>query len=331
MVEYFVVGTNFELAQNRLTTSDLENPFPCCFVITRDGVFYGYMRAHLVNTHCEMRLQAEKPLSDHEQGELYGLFARICVRLANYKTSLVVQPSISVSTQLERMLSDDGFEFGSDGLWKRPPRPFVLPSNVKGTTMRDVYNDPLYIPWNFVPREWDVLARVVKAGLNIQFEGNNRPVRILDLGCGFGKNAIRLEALGFETFGLDIAPQAIERCRRLVKHPDRFVVGLATSLPWPDLMFDRVIDIGCIHCLPLESVVEAVKEIARVLAPRGILYSRIFKPRPESWLQAQPFKTTNFGYLEEEVLSFFAPYLEIIEVESGEDMIYVTCQKAGAI
>ena len=44
--------------------------------------------------------------------------------------------------------------------------------------------------------------------------GNLAGLRILDIGCGDGENAITLAVLGASVVGIDVSPGAIEVCRR---------------------------------------------------------------------------------------------------------------------
>jgi ubiquinone/menaquinone biosynthesis C-methylase UbiE len=107
--------------------------------------------------------------------------------------------------------------------------------------------------------------------------------------------------------GLDISEPAIQRCRQLVRHGERFVQGSAEALPWPDRYFDAVLDIGCLHSAPEAILPQAVAEIARVLNPRGLLYSRSFKPRPAEWVKAMPIRMDHFGISLERLMALLEP------------------------
>ena len=326
-IEYLIVGENYELSASFPTMGGVGDAFPCSFAITRDRSPVGYMQAELSNERCMMTLHADYHLDDVACGELFRLFARVCVRLGKHAVPLAMRTTTIESDQIARMLIEDGFELAGDNLLVRAPNPFVL--EAKAANMHEVYDDPLCIPWNFVPREWDVLARLFSDVSLCQSDGTPRSACILDLGCGFGKNAVVIEEHGFDTYGLDVAPQAVARCRRLVRNPERFVVGTATALPWSDGTFDRLLDVGCIHCVAPDSVDEVVREIERVLVPGGVLISRIFRPRSPTWLQAQRFATTHFGYFEKDVRKFFERYLEIVYLDVTDDLYYISCRKPG--
>ena len=84
------------------------------------------------------------------------------------------------------------------------------------------------------------LAKQVSAFAN--GAGGPGPARVLDLGCGYGKSATALEPRGLEVHGIDVSPAAIERCRRLVRHPERFHSASADRLPFDEDFFDIVLD-----------------------------------------------------------------------------------------
>jgi SAM-dependent methyltransferase len=72
--------------------------------------------------------------------------------------------------------------------------------------------------------------------------------RVLDVGCGFGTNALRLAALGYRVLGIDVSPTAIEQAlvRRAAASVDcefRCADFLAGEFGVFDVVFDR----GCLH------------------------------------------------------------------------------------
>ncbi len=266
--------------------------------------------------------ETQSLLGGEHAAEILRLLARVVGRQSDHLVPIVVATEGAVSADLAAALAADGFNGETYGRYVRPSAPFVQNLRAKAHTMTAVYADPFTIPWNFVPREIDVLARVVE-------ESRLPPsrVHVLDLGCGFGKNASVLEEIGFDVSGVDIAPNAIERCRELVRRPDQYIASSATALPWPDGSFDVVVDIGCLHCMAGRERFAAVAEIARVLAPGGVVYSRLFKPRPAQWLEVQPFETSAFGLTEAEVLALFEPVFGAVLREPHDKMTYVRAEK----
>ncbi|WP_024760536.1 class I SAM-dependent methyltransferase [Streptomyces exfoliatus] len=97
--------------------------------------------------------------------------------------------------------------------------------------------------------------------------------KVLDLGCGPGRNALHLASLGFDVTGVDLSPTAIawaeERAREAGAENVRFVCGDAFNSPALDGPYDLVYDSGCFHHLPPHRRVSYLALLDRVLAPGG--------------------------------------------------------------
>lgn len=106
--------------------------------------------------------------------------------------------------------------------------------------------------------------------------------RILDAGCGEGRNLHYLLAAGKACFGIDLAPAAIEEVRALAARlapalaPGNFVEGEIDALPWPDGHFDAVICSAVLHFARDEAHFDRMTaELWRVLAPGGMFFARL--------------------------------------------------------
>ena len=217
-----------------------------------------------------------------------------------------------VGTDAEELIAD-GFTAEGDGRLVRAAGPFPLRQD-KAQDADGVYADPLSTPWNFVPAETPAYAALE----------HTPPSRVLDLGCGHGKNSRILTRWGHHVVGVDVSELAIGRCR--VYEPElTFETASADDLPFPDDSFDAVVDVGCLHYLDGPTRERSVAEIARVLRPGGVLHSRMFRPRPASWLAAQPFVTEQFGLTDEQVNDLFADRFTIDAYRDDADMHYVRC------
>jgi ubiquinone/menaquinone biosynthesis C-methylase UbiE len=117
--------------------------------------------------------------------------------------------------------------------------------------------------------DWD--AQVVEA-LRLLLPPTGR---VLDVGCGYGRIALRLVALGYEVTGIDVAPNLLRAARREAARrglPIRLDHGSMTVLPYPPASFDAVVCIWtAFHELLREfEQVAALREMHRVLAPGGV-------------------------------------------------------------
>ena len=107
-------------------------------------------------------------------------------------------------------------------------------------------------------------------------------MRIFEAGCGAGRNLTFFLKAGYEVFGTDQEPRAIEAVRRMA-------ADLAPSLPagnfrvepvehcsFPDVSFDVVISSAVLHFARDDAHFEAmVDEMWRVLRHDGLLFCRL--------------------------------------------------------
>ena len=110
----------------------------------------------------------------------------------------------------------------------------------------------------------------------------DRRRRILDAGCGDGRNLTYFLRHGFLCFGIDRDPHAVADVTRLAASlapelpADNFQVGELTQLPWMDATMDAVICSAVLHFASDDAHFGAmVRELWRVLAPTGLLFARL--------------------------------------------------------
>jgi tellurite methyltransferase len=110
----------------------------------------------------------------------------------------------------------------------------------------------------------------------------DRRRRVLDAGCGDGRNSIYLLRRGFTCFAIDRDPAAIERMRarvaQLAPHlpAENFCTGDIDRLPWTDASMDAVVCSAVLHfASDLAQFDRCVAEMWRVLAPDGMLFARL--------------------------------------------------------
>jgi len=100
------------------------------------------------------------------------------------------------------------------------------------------------------------------------------PQRVLDIGCGTGTLAVVIKRAHpeVEVVGLDPDPNALARARRkasLAGASIQLDEGMAGALPYPDAAFDRVFSSFMFHHLQGDKKSHMLREVRRVLAPRG--------------------------------------------------------------
>jgi SAM-dependent methyltransferase len=93
---------------------------------------------------------------------------------------------------------------------------------------------------------------------------------ICDMGCGPGQIARYLHHQGVKTLGVDLSAKMVEEARRL--NPEiHFHQGDMLSLPDEDNSWGGIAAFYCIIHIPREQIVDALREMKRVLKPGGVL------------------------------------------------------------
>ncbi len=106
--------------------------------------------------------------------------------------------------------------------------------------------------------------------------------RVLDAGCGDGRNLMYLLRRGFTCFGIDRDPAAVDRLRTLAAQlapalpPDHFQSGEIDRLPWADASVDAVICSAVLHfALDVSHFERMCAEMWRVIAVDGMFFARL--------------------------------------------------------
>jgi SAM-dependent methyltransferase len=107
-------------------------------------------------------------------------------------------------------------------------------------------------------------------------------MRILDAGCGYGRNLVHLLREGYEVFALDESADGVEHVRQLSASlmtglsKDNFQVGLIEQMPFSDGFADVVICNSVLHFARDEAHFRAMlADLWRVLKPGGMLFCRL--------------------------------------------------------
>jgi ubiquinone/menaquinone biosynthesis C-methylase UbiE len=107
-------------------------------------------------------------------------------------------------------------------------------------------------------------------GMRLEFLESCRGRKVLEVGCGIGKDARFLTENGIDYTGLDYSFRTLGLARKHFEYAGlrkRFVNGDAVTLPFAKNSFGQVISIGVIH--HIVGTPEACRELMRVAAPGG--------------------------------------------------------------
>ena len=109
--------------------------------------------------------------------------------------------------------------------------------------------------------------------------------RVLDLGCGPGRDTDHLQARGLNAFGLDLSFGMLQEAKK--RTPWQFVQGDMRKLPLPPCRLDGIWLSATLLHLPRSDVSQALQEVRRVLKPKGILFLGVKQGTGESWQESK--------------------------------------------
>jgi len=109
-----------------------------------------------------------------------------------------------------------------------------------------------------------------------------RGMRVVDAGCGYGRNLVHLLRDGAEVFAVDANAEAVEHVRALAAElapglpGENFQVAAVEAMPFEDGFADVVICNSVLHfARDEEQFLAMVTELWRVLRPGGLLFCRL--------------------------------------------------------
>lgn len=109
--------------------------------------------------------------------------------------------------------------------------------------------------------------------------------KVLDLDCGSGRHLIYLAERSFEVYGIDLAETGIKIAKEWLEEKDlqaNLKIGsVYKKLPFEDNFFDAVISVRVIHHARVEDIRKVIKEIQRVMKPRGLIFMTVRKRIPK--------------------------------------------------
>jgi ubiquinone/menaquinone biosynthesis C-methylase UbiE len=100
--------------------------------------------------------------------------------------------------------------------------------------------------------------------------------RVLDAGAGTGNVAAALAARGARVTGIDFCEHGLEKCRIKVPEGEFRLADLTQPLPFEDGAFEKATCSLVLQYLNLEQAGSAVRELARVIVPGGLVGLTVF-------------------------------------------------------
>jgi SAM-dependent methyltransferase len=133
------------------------------------------------------------------------------------------------------------------------------------------------VPWAKSQPNSHLLAMLARTDL----QGNGKKAAVV--GCGLGDDAEELSRRGFEVTGFDLAPTAIQWCKKRFPQSkvDYQVADLLLMPPKWQRAFDFVVEAHTLQSLPLQIRQDALGGIARLLKKDGEIYVICFGRRED--------------------------------------------------
>ena len=107
-------------------------------------------------------------------------------------------------------------------------------------------------------------------------------MKILDIGCGNGRNLVYFMREGYDVYGVDSSSSSIKNCIFLTKQlnpeipEDNFRIEFLDNLSFEDNYFDAIISSAVFHFAGNDTqFADWIKEAWRVLKVGGIMFSRL--------------------------------------------------------
>lgn len=109
-----------------------------------------------------------------------------------------------------------------------------------------------------------------------------RPYRVLDMGCGEGKDAVFFAKCGYAVTAFDISERGIEKTRRLAEHNGVELQVFKADLQdyRPDTEYDIIFSSGVLHFLPQTVRQELIDSLKEHTADNGINAMNVFVQKP---------------------------------------------------
>lgn len=119
---------------------------------------------------------------------------------------------------------------------------------------------------------WYKGMRKITKTLFDKYLPKNKQLKILDAGCGTGRNILFLKNYG-QVFGFDISPHAIKYCKK--RGLKNIKEGSVDRIPFNNNSFDLITCFDVLYHKQVENYKKVIGEFYCVLKPGGVLFVRV--------------------------------------------------------
>lgn len=156
-----------------------------------------------------------------------------------------------------------------------------------------------------------------------------RPGRVLELGCGNGRNAVYMASLGCSVDAVDFSEAAIAWAKGRVQADGPPVHYIRRSIFELDILpaaYDIIYDSGCFHHVAPHRRELYIKLVSTALKPGGVLSMICFGPEGGSGLtdlQVYEQRTLGggLGYSEQSLRQIFGSAFKLVQIRRMREML----------
>ena len=173
---------------------------------------------------------------------------------------------------------------------------------------------------SYAQRNIEMVPYVEKAAeqmLNAVQSTAEIPQRLLDVGCGTGRDMHWFETRGMKMLGADLSSGMLHETQQKVQ--GGLVQADMTTLPYRSAWFGGVWCQAALLHLPKAKVPQALAEMRRVLAPAGYLYVAVQLGNSEGF-ETRPYEPVvrYYAHYQKEELHTFIREAGLTIVQTGE-------------
>ncbi|MBI5787911.1 MAG: class I SAM-dependent methyltransferase [Candidatus Schekmanbacteria bacterium] len=145
--------------------------------------------------------------------------------------------------------------------------------------------------------EWGTEPSIVgRTALKYLNGGNHH--RILDVGCGYGRDCFFLASHGFEAVGLDISTVALslgEDWKKRENVPNvQFVCSHINNHPFSENSFSAILIYNFMQLIKTQERQKLAADFFRLLQPGGLLIQAVFSTNEEGYGCGEPLEKNSY-------------------------------------
>ncbi|OBA04504.1 XRE family transcriptional regulator [Paenibacillus polymyxa] len=243
----------------------------------------------------------ERGLTQEELAQVLGLSFQAVSKWENAQT----MPDISLLPQLSRTLEVSIDKLLGYVTWDKPI-----------TIYEEEYKTQEYY-WGTEPNKMCYQV--------LQYMPPNKHIKLLDIGCGEGKDAVFFARNGYDVTAFDVSDAGIEKTKRLAEKTGVHVnVFKADILDYRlDTHFDVIFSSGVLHYIKPEFRKEIFENYKQYTNPNGLHFFNVFVNKP--FIAPPPEKEPNaYKWYSGELLAHYYDWL----IKDSSEIVF-DCNSSG--